>query len=159
MLWRMAVGAVLIPGSPGGLPHPGLMVADGCSGCQGGVAADLGRIFGRFGWRRYASARRPAGLTDAGRRRDDGLIADQPIGDAAGVAAAALVRYAGPAYRPSAYPAYQHHAYHGYQHYAHPDYRHLAYHAYPHHAYPGEPGPERRDIDDEEEPSCNSVCL
>ena len=27
MLWRMAVGAALFPCSPGGLPHPGLMVA------------------------------------------------------------------------------------------------------------------------------------
>ena len=28
-----------------------------------------------------------------------------------------------------------------------------------HQAYSGEPGPERRNIDYEEEPSCNSVCL
>ena len=43
MLWRMAVGAALFPCSPGVLPHPWLMVAYGCSGCQGGMAADFGR--------------------------------------------------------------------------------------------------------------------
>ena len=49
-LWRMAVGAALFPCSPGGLPHPGLMVAYGCSGCQGGMTADFGAIFKRFDW-------------------------------------------------------------------------------------------------------------
>ena len=51
-LWRMAVGAVLFPGSPGGLPHPGLMVAYGCSSCQGGMAADFGAILGNWDWGR-----------------------------------------------------------------------------------------------------------
>ena len=44
-------------------------------------------------------------------------------------------------------------------HHAHPDCKHHAYPGCKHHADSGEPGPERRDIDDEEEPSCNSVCL
>ena len=55
--------------------------------------------------------------------------------DAAGVADAALVRYArrgtGLAYRPSAYPDYQHHAYPSYRHHAYPSYRHHAYPSYP----------------------------
>ena len=70
-------------------------------------------------------------------------------------------------YRPSAHPVCQHHAYQHYAHhagqrYAYHAYRHHAYPSYRHHAYhadPGEPGPERRNIDEEEEPSCNSVCL
>ena len=59
-LWRMAVGAVLFPWSPGGLPHPGLMIAYGCSGCQGGMELDLGAIFGRKA-EVSGNARAPAG--------------------------------------------------------------------------------------------------
>ena len=66
-LWRMAVGVALFPGSPGGLPHPGVMVAYGCSSCQGGMGADFGRIFGR-----KAEVGGNARMRAGGWRRDDG---------------------------------------------------------------------------------------